>query len=86
MIKSVCGKFEMIIEPCLVHNDVFRCIVLHKNSIVEVSRQHLNSVFTVTSSDSLPLFVFITVNVRKAKFRFEHYMEELENAYDSFFQ
>lgn len=86
MIKSVCGKFEMIIEPCIVHNDVFRCIVLHKNTIVEVSRQHLNSVFIITSSESVPLYVFVSVNNKKVKFKFDDYMEELENAYTSFFQ
>jgi len=86
MIKSVCGKFEMIIEPCIVHNDVFRCIVLHKNTIVEVSRQHLNSVFIITSSESFPLYVFVSLNNKKVKFKFDDYMEELENAYTSFFQ
>ena len=86
MIKSVCNQFEMIIEPCLVHNDVFRCIILRDNTITEVSRQHLNSVFNITSSDSHPSFVFANVNNFKAKFKFKHYMEEIENAYNAVFQ
>ena len=85
MIKSHCKRYELILEPCLVHNDVFRCITLRDNLIVDVSRQHLNSVFTVMSSDSTPLYLTIRVNDSTVKFDFEHFIQELEDAYDSFF-
>ena len=85
MITSTDKRHEMIVEPCLVHNDVFRCIVLRDNMIVEVSRQHLNSFFAIMSSDSHPLYLTIRVNDRTIRFNFEGFSHELQAAYDAFF-
>ena len=85
MIRSTDKRYELIVEPCLVHNDVFRCIVLRDNMIVEVSRQHLHSFFAVMSSDSIPLYLTIGVHGRTIRFDFEEFSHELQAAYDAFF-